>query len=303
MRISCPLPSHLYSWIRQPLSLVLVLTALVLIGCTPSGNAGTGNELGDSGIQFDLSASQPVPLVGTRWLLTSFPHGNETMPIPSDPFPYLLFKEKFLVIETGCNDIDGRYRVDEQQLTIEMSLLRGVGCNNIVSSEAVALELPIHDTLSTWKTYRIEGNDLFIQFSGGEIQFSNLIPTSPSLLSAFPFQEGEEEAQAQETQSVEGELRLVDGCLRIVPPESGDEQGYLVIWRSDHAIGLEESTLAVYDTYGERVGDQLARVGNQVSLRGKAVEQDELEMATPAILQLPSPAECPGPYWLLDKIK
>lgn len=301
MESGCLTPSSRFCWIRQLLFCAFAPIVFGLFGCTALRSVGS--DATGPGFQSALFSSQAPPLVGTRWLLASFPRGSDTLPIPSDPIPFLLFEEEFLIFESGCNDVEAKYRVDSEQLTIEMGLLRGVGCDNVVSPEAIALESPFQSSLSTWEKYRIEGDTLFIKFSGGEIQFSRLIPTAPSLLNAFPFQDRKGQDNSQETQTVDGKLTLVDGCLRLLPPNIEDELGYLIIWRSDQALGLEDGVPVIYDTHGERVGDRLAIVGEQLALRGRAVEQDELARVTPAVWQIPSPAKCPGPYWLAQQIE
>ena len=293
-------PACLRGRARWLLCLVFTLLAVGFAGCAPSNETA---EVGVSSEEADNESgttSESPPLIGTRWLLASFPGGPVS--IPTDPFPYLIVGEDFLNIETGCNNVDVNHHVDAERFTIEMSMMRGINCEDLVSPEALALEDAFLSTVRTWSTYRIEGNELFIQYSGGELRFNSLIPTDPLLLRAFPFYDVEQQEQSEETQSIHGMLTLVDGCLRIVPADREDEHGYLIIWRDDLAIGLEEGTLAIYDTFGREVGDRVAVVGDEISLTGSAIEQTEPLVDGSFGLQVPTPTQCPGPYWILEQI-
>ena len=293
-------PAHLRVRARWLLCLGFTVLAVGFAGCAPSnGTADVGVSSEEAGNESGATSESP-PLIGTRWLLVSFP--SSPVSIPTDPFPYLVIEEDFLSIETGCNDVDVNHRVDDERFTIEMSTIRGIDCEDLVSPEAMALEDAFLPTVRTWSTYRIDGNELLIQYSGGELRFNSLIPTDPSLLRAFPFYDVDQQEGSDETQSIHGKLALVDGCLRIVPAEREDEHGYLIIWRDDLAIGLEEGTLAIYDTFGREVGDRVAIVGDEVSLSGSAIEQTESLVDVSFGLQVPKPTECPGPYWILEQI-
>ena len=86
-----------------------------------------------------------------------------------------------------------------------------------------------------------------------------------------------------------GDLRLVDGCLRVKDIYSGDS--ILPIWPPEFTLRAENDQLQVLD------GDDqvVARVGEEVYMGGGEVSSPSL----PDCVRQQLPAECSGPYWIV----
>ena len=115
----------------------------------------------------------------------------------------------------------------------------------------------------------------------------------PAGLRALPVQMPAEGERINMEGQLAGELRLVDGCLRI-GEEYGGQQGDLIIWPAGFWAGEEDGAIVVYDPEGQAV----ARVGEVVELGGGSVYQlFQSPTAAESVQEMP-PAECPAPYWI-----
>ena len=120
----------------------------------------------------------------------------------------------------------------------------------------------------------------------------------PAGLRALPVQMPPEGERMHMEALLEGELRLVDGCLRAGDEYAG-QQGELIIWPPGYWAAAEDGVIVVYNTEGQAV----ARVGDVVSLGGGEVFQlFQSPTARESVVEQP-PAECPGPYWVVGQIE
>lgn len=116
----------------------------------------------------------------------------------------------------------------------------------------------------------------------------------PAGLRALPVQMPPEGERVNMEALLEGELRLVAGCLR-VGEEYGGQQGQLIIWPPGFWAAEEAGVIVVFDAEGQPV----ARVGGEVSFGGGEVfELFQSPTAQESVMEQP-PAECPGPYWIV----
>jgi hypothetical protein len=86
-----------------------------------------------------------------------------------------------------------------------------------------------------------------------------------------------------------GELVMVDGCLRIIEPDSGTS--YLVVWPPGYSSMIEGEDILVIDNLGEvvlQVGDMVRISGGETPITSSGEIED-----------LPSPDVCPGRYWIV----
>lgn len=121
-------------------------------------------------------------------------------------------------------------------------------------------------------------------------------PTTPlpAGLRALPVQLPPEGERVNMEALLEGELRLVDGCLRVGEEYAG-QQGNLIVWPPGFWAAEEDGAIVVFDAEGHPV----ARVGDVVQLGGGEVfELYQSTMASGSVMEQP-PAECPGPYWIV----
>lgn len=117
----------------------------------------------------------------------------------------------------------------------------------------------------------------------------------PTALRAFPQQLPVEGERARLTSTAEGQLALRDGCLRLVNSHDEADKGYLIIWPGAYTVKEEAGSLAIYDGQGHF----LAKVGDDVVMGGGEDNQTAPLTDTVFGLTEPTPAECPGPYWIM----
>ena len=117
----------------------------------------------------------------------------------------------------------------------------------------------------------------------------------PAALRAFPQQLPVEGERARLTSIAEGQLALRDGCLRLASTDDATDSGYLIIWPGDYEVKEEDGVLAIYDGQGHF----LAKVGDDVVMGGGEDNQTTPLTDTVFGLNEPTPAECPGPYWIM----
>lgn len=93
---------------------------------------------------------------------------------------------------------------------------------------------------------------------------------------------------------IHGELRLVDGCLRVGEEYAG-QQGALIIWPSGFWAAEEKGVIVVYDAESQTV----AAVGDFVDMGGGEVWEVFVSPTAQESVTEQPPAECPGPYWIV----
>ena len=95
-----------------------------------------------------------------------------------------------------------------------------------------------------------------------------------------------------------GELVMTDGCLRVNDVNSGTS--FLLVWpRGQHTVSVEGDTVRIVDRVeGKTV---VWHIGEIVRLGGGGGESIEHldERLRP---ELPLPANCPGPYWIVGSV-
>lgn len=119
----------------------------------------------------------------------------------------------------------------------------------------------------------------------------------PAGLRALPVQVPPQGERVLMEALLEGELRLVNGCLRVGEEYAGQE-GELIIWPPGFWAAAVDGVIVVYDAAGQAV----AGVGDWVSFGGGEVFQlFQSPTAIDSVVEQP-PAECPGPYWVVGEI-
>ena len=134
--------------------------------------------------------------------------------------------------------------------------------------------------------------------TGGLLASSTDVSLPPQL-KAFPQQAPVEGERARMSALAWGQITLIDECLRLTNPYNVEDTGHLIIWPADHEARDESGVLVIYDGAGQRVG----QVGDKVFMGGG--EDDRIEPITETVfgLQEATPAECPGPYWVMGNIE
>lgn len=117
-----------------------------------------------------------------------------------------------------------------------------------------------------------------------------LPPVESSLTIFFPQQEPVEGERVVMTALIFGELRLVDGCLRV-----GSGPGHLLVWPPGFSLSTENDGVEILNGAGQVV----ARVGEEVHMGGGEVPFIEEAART----RLKIPADCPGRYWIVGKVR
>lgn len=94
-----------------------------------------------------------------------------------------------------------------------------------------------------------------------------------------------------------GELVMTDGCLRV---KADNGTSYLLVWPPEqHTVSVEGDTIRIVDRVeGKTV---MWHIGEIVRLGGGGGESIEHldERLRP---ELPLPANCPGPYWVVGSV-
>ncbi|NJC98087.1 MAG: hypothetical protein C3F07_10945 [Anaerolineales bacterium] len=85
---------------------------------------------------------------------------------------------------------------------------------------------------------------------------------------------------------VEGELMLVNGCLRVSKVSDGS---VLLIWDPRFSTRTEQGVIQVIDS---NTGEVFASVGDYIKVGGGSFPKG-------VWLKQPIPKECPGPYWAI----
>lgn len=123
---------------------------------------------------FEVSSVGDDPLDGTTWQLVSAPgHAATLERLSPEHTPTLALAQGVLVFTTGCNDPSGYYAVNGNELTAAGSVMRLVNCSSeLGGADATDLELALAEAISTFSSYTWVGDELRIQYDGGELVFS-----------------------------------------------------------------------------------------------------------------------------------
>lgn len=125
---------------------------------------------------FEVSSVGDDPLDGTAWRLVSAPGHEATLErLSPEHAPTLTFAEGALVFTTGCNDPSGYYGVNGNELTAASGVMRLINCSGeLGGADAMDLELALANAISTFSSYTLVGEELHIQYDGGELVFGYL---------------------------------------------------------------------------------------------------------------------------------
>ena len=88
---------------------------------------------------------------------------------------------------------------------------------------------------------------------------------------------------------IEGNLEVVDGCLRIV----SEYDSHLVIWQTDYFLTDNNGTYEIWDRNAEVV----AVVGEPIAMGGGEGNRPQAEL-----LKEPLPHQCTGPFWFMGEM-
>ena len=106
----------------------------------------------------------------------------------------------------------------------------------------------------------------------------------------FPQQESVEGERVVMTALIFGELRLIDGCLRV-----GSGAGHLLVWPPGFSLSTENDGIEILSGAGQVV----ARVGEEIRMGGGEVPFIDGAART----RLKIPADCPGRYWIVGRVR
>ena len=235
------------------------------------------------------------PLLASRWLLTAFTDADGRHAVPTDPIPYLEVSEETLYFHNGCNGVGSSWHMEDSQIAVERSVIRGVGCDPHFDAAEALLDA-VADSMAGWSAYTLPGDELILPFDGGEIRFSRALPDNAAGLRAFPLQRATEEQVRSERGLIRGQLDLVAGCLRVMDMQGRREASDLILWPANAAVGFDGKGVNVW----RWAGSEVVRLGDEVVMSGGRI--DEIEPLLDAdFLWLDSiPDTCPGPYWVVE---
>ncbi len=261
----------------------LGLAAIWLAGCSGIGRKPAG-----------------LPILDTRWMLTSFTDAGGAHEVPTDPIPFLELFEGGLLFNNGCNEINANSSVDEERFNIEMVIMRGIGCERS-SAAAIDLETTMADAITNWSTYTIAGDELVIPSGGGKSRFSRVIPANEFDLRAFPLQQRDPvKPDYLGDELIRGRLIQEEGCLRLPIPDYYHETGFLLVWPATYAVGFDGDGVGVFALQGT---ERVARVGDEIVVSGGRIIEEIDPLLDGELLLLSSFAGgCKGPYWIVGDI-
>ena len=253
-----------------------------------------------TGVLAGCSRAAPdmdAPLLASRWLLTAFTDANGRHPVPTDPIPYLEVDEDSLWFHNGCNGVGSSWHMEDGQIAVEGSFIRGVGCDPHFDAAEALLDA-VADSMAGWATYTLQGDDLIIPFAGGEARFTRAIPPNAAGLRAFPVQRGGDVEPTYDDSEglLRGPILLEDGCLRIGGTDNF-YSSYLIIWPAGFAAAFDDQ--AAWATW---LGWEDVRVGDEVVMHGGRLLEIE-PLLDAEVLRLDSiPNTCAGPYWVVEDV-
>lgn len=136
------------------------------VGCTSEGSTGP-----TSTHTYILPVtSEPDPLDGTRWELVAFESEARTSNIPEQTRLFIVFNIGELSLQGGCNTISGHYRIENNGITITFVEATQVDCLDSMPG-INEIEDTFSNTMPTFKSYKIEGDQLRIRYADGELLF------------------------------------------------------------------------------------------------------------------------------------
>lgn len=235
------------------------------------------------------------PLLASRWLLTSFTDANGSHPVPTDPIPYLEVDSESLYFHNGCNGVGSTMHIEDGQLAVEMSVIRGVGCAPRFNAAEALLDAVAH-SMAGWSAYTVQGDELTVQFPEGEIRFSRALPDNAAGLRAFPVQRATEEKLPYEAGLIRGQLDLVAGCLRVRDVQGRREESDLIIWPANAAVGFDGEMVNVW----RWAGSEVMRLGDEVVMSGGRLYESESLLDAAFFRRGSISDNCPGPYWVVE---
>jgi len=241
-----------------------------------------------------------LPILNTRWMLTSFTDAGGAHEVPTDPIPFLEVFEDGLFFDNGCNEIDANSSVNEGRFNIEMVIVRGISCERS-SAAATDLETTMADAITNWSTYTIAGDELVIPSGGGEARFSRVIPANEFDLRTFPLQQRDPvKPDYLGDELIRGQLTQQEGCLRLPIPDYYHEAGFLLVWPATYAVGFDGDGVGVFALQST---ERMARVGDEIVVSGGRIVEEIDPLLDGELLLLSSFAGgCKGPYWIVGDI-
>lgn len=149
----------------------VLITLLAATSCTtglPNGSVA------------ESSNAQPVNLEETTWHLLSFTGPDGPLTIPTTPPPTLLFEDGHYEFDAGCNAVVGEYHMADGLPQIERIIMHMVSCGDEPDgTAAMALEDAVANSIDSWSAYRLTGDELTIDYDGGQLVFTRVLPGQP----------------------------------------------------------------------------------------------------------------------------
>lgn len=136
------------------------------VGCTSEGSTGPT----PTRTYILPVTSEPDPLDGTRWELVAFESEARTSNIPEQTRLFIVFNIGELSLQGGCNTISGHYRIENNGITITFVEATQVDCLDSMPG-INEIEDTFSNTMPTFKSYKIEGDQLRIRYADGELLF------------------------------------------------------------------------------------------------------------------------------------
>ncbi|MGY6499500.1 MAG: META domain-containing protein [Acidimicrobiales bacterium] len=120
---------------------------------------GTTLTLSDGTTTIDLldrvEADPDRALEGTRWIVDTVFEGETAMSVPTGDEAYLVFEDGSFTGSTGCNDVQGTYRVDGDRVTFD-----GVITTDALCPETLELDQAVQHVTSNGAQVEIVGGRL-----------------------------------------------------------------------------------------------------------------------------------------------
>jgi heat shock protein HslJ len=156
-------------WIFVAVSFLVLGTA-----CNSTGTAGENGSSSTEPMVIAPVTSDPDPLTGTSWELVDFEDQNSLVDIPVEPTPFIKFEKGTLNLITGCNDPGGHYLLEDNQITISFTRVTTMDCTDTLGSDVMTMESAFSSALSSFETYAIDADKLYIFYADGELLFHRI---------------------------------------------------------------------------------------------------------------------------------
>jgi heat shock protein HslJ len=114
--------------------------------------------------------SEPDPLDGSLWELVTFESEVRTPSIPEQSGLFIAVNRGELILQSGCNTVNGHYQIENNRITITFVEATLVDCSDSMPG-INDIEEAFSNAMPTFESYLIEGDQLRIRYADGELLF------------------------------------------------------------------------------------------------------------------------------------